>query len=132
STLSRNSLTRGRTVAAVSPIAAALNAPSPSASATPSSGTSGQTLDFMKLLMAQMQNQNPMEPQSGTEYMTQIAQFSQLDGINKLNTSLANMMLMQGLTQGTNLIGKKVTFAKDATGATATGVVQSVAVNGGK
>lgn len=112
----------------ISSVASSLNARPTETS--PSGGS--QSVDFMKLLMAQMQNQNPMDPQTGTEFMTQIAQFSQLEGINKINKNFSDMMMLQGITQGAGLIGKNVTFARDASGATTRGVVNSVIVNGGK
>jgi len=105
------------------------NAPSPGKAAA--AAQTGQ-IDFMKLLMTQLRNQNPMDPQNGTEFMSQIAQFSQLDGINKLNQNFGDMLLMQNLTQGTNLIGKSVVYDKDGIGNTAKGTVASVAVNAGK
>jgi flagellar basal-body rod modification protein FlgD len=106
-----------------------LNAASPSKAA---SGPPPGQIDFMKLLMTQLRNQNPMDPQNGTEFMGQVAQFSQLEGINKLNQNFSEMLLMQNLTQGTNLIGKTVVYDKDGTGATARGVASAVAVNNGK
>ena len=110
----------------------ALNA-RPSTSAAPASSGSGgaSSMDFMKLLMTQMQNQNPMDPTSGTDFMTQIAQFTQLDGINQLNTNITNMLMLQGLTQGAGLIGKTVSYT-NSTGGTARGTVGSVAMVSGK
>jgi flagellar basal-body rod modification protein FlgD len=104
-----------------------------SAAATSSSGTSAnlQSLDFMKLLVAQMQNQNPMDPQSATDFTTQVAQLSQVQGITQLNQTIASMVTMQNLAQSTNLIGMKVTYTNGA-GGTSNGVVGSVAVTNGK
>lgn len=108
--------------------AGSLNTPSAAGAAN---AKSPQTIDFLKLLMAQMRNQNPMEPQNGTEFMTQIAQFSQLDGINKLNSNFSDMIALQSLTQSAGLIGKTVSYAT-SNGSAAKGVVTSVASNGGK
>lgn len=110
---------------------ASLNA-SPAAS-TPTS-SSRQALgrdDFLKLLMAQLRNQNPLEPQNGAEFAAQLAQFSSLEGINKLNQNFSDMLMLQGLSQGTNLIGKTVVYAKDAAGNTARGTVTAVRVEAG-
>lgn len=110
---------------------ASLNA-SPAAS-TPTS-SSRQALgrdDFLKLLMAQLRNQNPLEPQNGAEFAAQLAQFSSLEGINKLNQNFSDMLMLQGLSQGTNLIGKTVVYAKDAAGNTARGTVMAVRVEAG-
>jgi flagellar basal-body rod modification protein FlgD len=118
-------------MSSVSALTSALLNQKPSTGAAASPKGASQ-IDFMKLLMTQMRNQNPMEPQSGTEYMAQVAQFSQLDGINKLNQSVNDLIAMQSLTQGANLIGKNVTFNKDAAGNTARGVVSSVTLVAGK
>jgi flagellar basal-body rod modification protein FlgD len=109
--------------------AGSLNAPSATAAAA---AKAPQTVDFLKLLMAQMKNQNPMDPQSGTDFMSQIAQFSQLDGINKLNSNFSDLIAMQSLTQGASLIGKTVTYASTANGTPTKGVVSSVAATNGK
>lgn len=117
-------------MSSISPLTSSLLNTRPSSSSAVPSG--GSSVDFMKLLMTQMRNQNPMDPQTGTDFMGQVAQFSQLDGINKINQNFSDLMALQGLTQGANLIGKTVTYAKDATGATARGVVGSVAMASGK
>lgn len=112
---------------------ASLNAAGTSAAptASPANAALGQA-DFMKLLMAQMRNQNPMDPQNGADFAAQLAQFSSLDGINKLNQNFASLLMLQGLSQGTALIGKTVTYAKDAAGNTARGTVGSVSVINGQ
>jgi flagellar basal-body rod modification protein FlgD len=88
-------------------------------------------VDFLKLLMAQMQNQNPMNPTSGTDYVTQMAQFSTVQGITQMNQSITSMLAMQGLTQSTGLIGKTVAYT-DASGRIASGAVNAVAMVGGQ
>ncbi|MEI7688171.1 MAG: flagellar hook capping FlgD N-terminal domain-containing protein [Planctomycetota bacterium] len=107
--------------------AADLAAPKPTAEAGKMSKN-----DFMTLLMAQMKNQNPMDPQSASDFATQLAQFSSLEGINQMNQNFSSLLTLQGLSQGTNLIGKSVSYAADAAGHTATGVVQSVGVVSGE
>src|SRR6266436_3662033 len=116
------------TTSSVSPVLASLNSGTAQGSASPSSSL-GQA-DFLKLLMAQMQHQDPMSPMSGTDFTAQLAQFSSLQGIQQLNTNISSMLLLQGLTQGANLIGKNVTYAKAGSNATAHGAVSSVNVDG--
>jgi flagellar basal-body rod modification protein FlgD len=77
-----------------------------------------------------MQNQDPMNPMSGTDFTAQLAQFSSLQGIQQLNTNISSMLTLQGLTQGANLIGKNVTYAKTGSNATAQGTVNSVKMDG--
>jgi flagellar basal-body rod modification protein FlgD len=66
---------------------------------------------FMDLLVAQLQNQNPLEPKEGAEFLSQLAQFSTVDGIERLNTSMSD--LSSGFRSGqalqaTALVGRKV------------------------
>ncbi len=105
--------------------AASLNSPT----AASASAGGPQQPDFMKLLMAQMKNQDPSSPTSATDYVTQMAQFSSVQGITQLNQSISTMLAMQGLTQGVSLIGKAVTYT-NAAGKTATGTVSSVTMVG--
>lgn len=71
--------------------------------------------DFMKLLIQQMKHQDPMNPMDGTQFAAQLAQFSSLEQLQNLNTSMtnsinANFMLTQSInnTLSSTLIGKAV------------------------
>lgn len=58
-----------------------------------SSNNSNNSLDkdaFLKLLVTQMQYQDPLEPTSNTEYMSQLAQFSTVEELQNLGTTLTN------------------------------------------
>ena len=67
--------------------------------------------EFLNLLVAQLNNQNPLEPQSNGEFIAQLAQFSQVEGIEKLNTSMGSLVTgyqsSQAL-QASSLVGRKV------------------------
>jgi flagellar basal-body rod modification protein FlgD len=66
---------------------------------------------FMKLMLAQLEAQNPLEPQDGTEFVAQLAQFSTLEGIGNLNQSVNQMLSMYRSTQAlqaTTLVGREV------------------------
>jgi flagellar basal-body rod modification protein FlgD len=70
-----------------------------------------QENQFMDLLVAQLRNQNPLEPQEGAEFLSQLAQFSTVDGIERLNTSmsdLSNGFRSGQALQATALVGRKV------------------------
>ncbi len=56
---------------------------------------------FLKVLVAQMSNQDPMNPQSDTEFIGQMAQFSSLEQMSKLSSSMQQM-------QAYNVVGKYV------------------------
>ncbi|MCC7176127.1 MAG: hypothetical protein IT159_13125 [Bryobacterales bacterium] len=47
--------------------------------------------DFLKLLVAQIRNQNPLNPADGVEFLTQLAQFSQLEQLINIRTRLEEL-----------------------------------------
>jgi flagellar basal-body rod modification protein FlgD len=67
--------------------------------------------DFLKLFVTQMQNQDPLNPQDGTEFIGQLAQLTQVEQAYNTNTNLQSM-LNQGANSATiaalSLIGKQV------------------------
>ena len=63
--------------------------------------------DFLNLLVAQMKNQDPLNPVDDNQMAAQMAQFASLDALNNINTTLGNIASMNNL-QGIGLIGKKV------------------------
>ncbi|MEZ5081100.1 MAG: flagellar hook capping FlgD N-terminal domain-containing protein [Thermoleophilia bacterium] len=68
------------------------------------------TMDtFLKVLGAQMKAQNPMEPLKDTEFIGQMTQFSSLEQITKLNTTMNNMALSMQITQGPSSVGRSPT-----------------------
>ena len=76
-------------------------------------------VDFMRLLVAQMRNQNPLEPQSNTEFMAQLAQFESLNQMRTMGKGIQIMQAMQELSSATAMIGKTVTGRQvNATGVT--------------
>jgi flagellar basal-body rod modification protein FlgD len=85
--------------------------------------------DFLKLLITQVQHQDPLNPASDTDFIAQIAQFSALEQMQNLNTSFA-------FSKGFSLIGKYVTgqIIDEATGDTkyVSGLVESARMNAGK
>jgi len=87
--------------------------------------------DFLQLLVAQMQNQDPTSPMSATDFMTELADFSSVEGINNLQNAFTSNLPMQSLTEGANLIGSTVGYT-DAKGADASGVVDSVSISNGQ
>jgi len=71
--------------------------------------------DFLKILVAQMQNQDPMNPTDSTQSIAQLASFSSLEqmtniatAMNTLNKSMTNFSQQSSLTQGAAMIGKWV------------------------
>ncbi|MBX3440012.1 MAG: flagellar hook capping protein [Planctomycetaceae bacterium] len=63
---------------------------------------------FLQLLVTQIQNQDPLSPVKQEEFIQQLAQFSTLEGVERLNTQFADMLALQQLTNGAQLVGKSV------------------------
>lgn len=109
----------------------ATNAANGAAAATTSAGalaTSGLSQDtFLKLMMAQMKNQDPFHAQDPSQFLSQLAQFSQVSGIESMKTSLealsGSLRSTQAL-QGTSLVGHDVLAAGSAARLDAGGVVR--------
>jgi flagellar basal-body rod modification protein FlgD len=79
---------------------------------------------FLKLLMAQLQNQDPTKPMDSTEYVGQLATFSQVEQATKTNQKLDSLLTSSFLNQADAIIGRTLTSADGLT----TGTVQSVRV----
>ena len=89
-------------------------------------------MDYMKLLITQLQNQNPLEPLDNNEMASQLAQFSQLQQLESLNSSFADVLSTTQRNYANSLIGKEVTFvSEDETGASSikSGIVEEVINN---
>jgi flagellar basal-body rod modification protein FlgD len=87
-------------------------------------GSMGQDT-FLKLLMAQMTHQDPMQPTDSAQMLSQLAQFANVEGINKLNKQTTALNLGQDFAGSVAMIGKTVTWLDDK-GASHTGVVDAV------
>ncbi|SRR5712691_2435939 len=101
----------------------------PSSTGTKSSTTTGTSKlgkqDFLKLLMAQLQNQDPMKPMDDTQMIAQMAQFSALEATQSLQATMQATNNMQSVAQAGGLIGKYVQSSQ-ADGASISGAVTGV------
>ena len=104
-------------------------APPSTATAEPvnPSGELGKN-DFLKLMVAQLQAQNPLEPSNGTEYISELAQFSQLEQTTNIAQNSSQSAAAQRVAQAVALIGHTVSYTDPSTGATQSGPVQSVEI----
>lgn len=81
---------------------------------TNSTAKTGSSLDkdaFLKILVTQLSNQDPMSNQDNSQYIAQMAQFSALEQSQNMNTSLEKMLVSQRITEGSMMIGKNVAFS---------------------
>jgi flagellar basal-body rod modification protein FlgD len=67
--------------------------------------------EFLKLMIAELNNQNPLDPQDNGEFIAQLAQFSTVEGLDKLNTTADGMsdgMRSSQALQASSLVGQSV------------------------
>ena len=64
--------------------------------------------EFLKLLVTQMRNQDPMQPVSDTEFIAQMAQFSSLEQTKTMSADITKLRQGNDFLQATNLLGKEV------------------------
>ena len=89
-------------------------------------------MNYMKLLITQLQNQNPLEPLDNNEMASQLAQFSQLQQLESMNSSFASVLSATERTYANSLIGKEISFAsRNETGTRdiTSGIVEEVINN---
>lgn len=82
-----------------------------SSSSTSATSAADQQSQFLTLLTTQLKNQDPLNPMDNAQMTSQLAQISTVDGINKLNTTITQMMSNQQGSeayQAANLVGKQV------------------------
>jgi flagellar hook assembly protein FlgD len=85
--------------------------------------------DYMRLLVTQLQNQNPLEPLDNNEMASQLAQFSQLQQLESMNSSFAKVLAATERTYANSLIGREVSFISQTDTGTAdiaSGIVEQV------
>ncbi len=102
----------------VSPVTAANGA-------SQSAQTAGPAVDyqsFLKLLVAEMKNQDPSNPMDSTQYVAQLATFSQVEQSVQMNSKLDQMLQASAMAQADALLGHEITSADGAT----TGTVAEV------
>ena len=86
--------------------------------------------DFMKLLLAQLQHQDPLKPMDDQQFIAQVAQFNALEQMTSVNKTLASVLNSQQLASASGMIGKMVS-ALDTEGKAITGIVTAASVEKG-
>ena len=86
------------------------------ASTSEITSASNLQMDYMNLLITQLQNQNPLEPLDNNEMASQLAQFSQLQQLESMNNSFAEVLSATELSYANSLLGKEVTFIMENEG----------------
>ncbi len=86
-------------------------------------------MNYMKLLITQLQNQNPLEPMDNNEMASQLAQFSQLQQLETMNSNFADILSATEHNYANSLIGKEISFASENESGTrdiTSGIVEEV------
>lgn len=102
-------------------------------SSSSSSGTKGNDFrdvdlnQFLSLLITEMQNQDPLNPTSNSEFLQQVSQIREIGATNQLTESLNTLTNGSSLTTASNLIGKEID-AIDTEGNEVVGQVSKVTV----
>lgn len=96
-------------------------------------GTGGNTAlgqqDFLTLMTAQLQNQDPFAPMDNTEFLGQMAQFSTVAGIDQMNATLATLsgeFGMMRVSTASSYLGQQVLVPGTTTRADAEGTIEGI------
>lgn len=92
-------------------VISAINGTTNAPAAAPSSPTTLSQNDFLTLLTAQLQNQDPLNPMDNTEFVSQMAQFSTVSGIDQINATLSGLSGStrdMRISMAANLLGHSV------------------------
>jgi flagellar basal-body rod modification protein FlgD len=119
----------------LSPAQSAANAKAAGATLASSSnsnaltGAAGGALDknaFLKLLVQEMTNQDPLKPADNTQFVAQLAQFSTLEQMQNMNTGMVNLQAAFQEGQARGLLGVPIVAVKSDTGEQVSGTVDQV------
>jgi flagellar basal-body rod modification protein FlgD len=87
--------------------------------------------DFLRLLIVQLENQDPTRPVDDKEFIAQLAQFSSLEQITEMNSALTNLIANYKTNLSYSLLGKKVDVLDKSTGTPVSGVVTEITFSEG-
>ncbi|HLG74611.1 MAG TPA: flagellar hook capping FlgD N-terminal domain-containing protein [Chloroflexota bacterium] len=119
----------------LTPAQSAANAAAAGAKTTSTNGSdpltqaAGGTLDknaFLKLLVQELTNQDPLKPADNTQFIAQLAQFSTLEQMQNMSTGFTNMQTSFQEAQARGLLGVPITAVDSTTGATVNGTVDQI------
>jgi len=88
--------------------------------------------DFLRLLIVQLENQDPTRPFEDKEFISQMAQFSSLEQMTSMNKTLSRLIANNKLTLSYSLLGKQVDVLDSATGEKNSGVVSEINFGSGR
>lgn len=95
------------------------------------SGKLGQN-EFLKLLVTQLKHQDPLSPMKDKNFIAQMAQFSALEQMTKVNTNLGSLIKQSNDSDMYQLLHKRVSWVNDVTNKISSGKVESIEKRGDK
>jgi flagellar basal-body rod modification protein FlgD len=98
--------------------------PTPTASSSQAFGLDFQSL--LRIILTQLTYQDPLKPMDNFQFVSQLAQFSQLQQSQSLNDQITSLLSAQAAQQATSLLGHNVDFTPASGGALQSGIVKSV------
>ncbi len=87
--------------------------------------------DFLNLLVTQMTSQDPLNPMTNQDMLSQMVQFSTLQGNTAMQSTLAGMQSGQAFSEANSMVGRQVNLLTDSNGDTTQGVVSGVDLSSG-
>jgi len=107
------------------------NTPTASQSFGTASAVNDLDIDtFLKLMIAELQNQDPLNPLDNKDMLAQISQLREVGATDRLTQTLDSVLLGQNIASATNLIGANITALSDG-GENVDGIVSRVSISGG-
>jgi flagellar basal-body rod modification protein FlgD len=85
---------------------------------------------FLKIMIAELQNQDPLSPMDSSQMLDQIGQMRQITASDKLTSTLNSVLLGQNIASSTNLIGASINGISDDN-QKVSGIVSSVSIDNG-
>src|SRR3954470_17778603 len=120
-------------MAITSTISTSNSSTSSTSSAKPSAADAINDVDlnsFLKLMIAELQQQDPLNPLDNKDMLNQIAQIRAIGASDKLTKTLDSVLLGQNISSATNLLGADISALTD-NGQSVTGIVSRVAIDKG-
>jgi len=104
------------------PVGSSAPAGTPAGTASAASPKTVDYQSFLKLLITEMKNQDPTNPIDSTQYMAQLAAFSNVEQATLTNSKLDQLLSSSALSQADSAIGRTLTSADGATSGKVTSV----------
>jgi flagellar basal-body rod modification protein FlgD len=117
-------------VSAINPLGAAGTQTTQASSAANLGGLTQN--NFLQLLVAQMQNQDPLNPMSSDQFLQEMASFTEVVDLGQLQQQTQNLINNEVASQGLQLLGRTVTAIDPTSGQSVSGTVSQLTMQNGQ